>query len=241
MSMGSIAVLSAALFALAALAVWPGTGIVGNREASAAGPIDGSLADCDPWLRLAIGDNDWEIAEEGWVWVNGPDTTDKFREASGVVTKSKVAHNDTPSNHYSHDWNVDIRVDPDQEALVSTGNEPNKIEIEWETGVLPSEKSGDGASPFLPRWALPNVGDRVWTDGHWVFDCGHAEEIPDGSSVSHYKSEILRGRPGPAFVTTIVQVKGVPASATSPSQLQVLDTPRSVLSSSAAGTWLSVK
>ena len=108
---------ASALVALLALMglfgdAWSGSG--GSDEAAAAGPVDGSAAECDPWLRLAIGDNDWEVAEEGWVWVNGEGTADKFREVSGVATKSKVAHNDLPENHFSHDWNVDIRVDPGQ-------------------------------------------------------------------------------------------------------------------------------
>jgi uncharacterized repeat protein (TIGR01451 family) len=214
-SMGSVAILGAALFAMAALAVWPANR--GSSEASAAALVDGSLTDCEPWLRLAIGDNDWEIAEEAWVWANGTDTTDKFREASGVATKSKVASNDTPSNHYSHDWNVDIRVDPGQEGLVSDVNHPGSIELEWELGVLPGEKTGDGASPFLPRWVLPNVGDRVWTDGHWVFDCGHATEI-DG--VDHYRTEI---HPGRALATMRSQAQTIPGSGTTPVPVTAVD------------------
>ena len=214
MGMGSVAVLGAAFIALAALALLPGTGIVGSREASA---IDGSLTDCDPWLRLAIGDNDWEIAEEGWVWANGTETTDKFREASGVATKSKIAYNDTPSNHYSHDWNVDIRVDPDQGELISDVNHPGTIEMEWETGVTPNEKSGDGANPFLPRWVLPNVGDRVWTEGHWVFDCGHAEEI---NGVDHFRTEI---HPPRAIASMRSQAQAIPGSGTTPVPVTAID------------------
>jgi uncharacterized repeat protein (TIGR01451 family) len=221
MSMGSVTILSAGLFVLGALAAWPtnlpGIGVAGSGEVSAAALVDGSLSDCEPWLRLAIGDNDWEIAEEGWVWVNGTTTTDKFREASGVATKTKVANNDTPANHFSHDWNVDIRVDPGQEGLVSDVNHPGSIEMEWETGVLPDEKSGDGASPFLPRWVLPNLGDRVWTDGHWVFDCGHATEI-DG--VDHYRTEI---HPARALATMRSQAQTIPGSGTTPVPVTAVD------------------
>jgi hypothetical protein len=170
-------------------------------------------------LRLAIGDNDWEIAEEGWVWANGEGTTDKFREASGVVTKSKVAHNDLPENHYSHDWNVDIRVDPGQEGLLSTANEGGRIEAEWETGVLPDEVSGDGANPFLPRWVLPNLGDRVWTEGHWVFDCGHGVEF-GGSSATHYRTEI---HPPRAIASMRGQSQALPGSGTTPVPVTAVD------------------
>jgi hypothetical protein len=195
------------------------TGVGGPGGAAAAGALDGSKAECDPWLRLAIGDNDWEIAEEGWVWVNGSATTDKFRDASGVVTKSKVAHNDLPENHFSHDWNVEIRVDPGQEGLVSTGNDAGRIEMEWETGVRPNETSGDGADPFIPRWVFPNLGDRVWVNGHWVFDCGHGEEI-GGSSATHYKSEI---HPARAIASMRSQFQTLPHSGTTPVPVTAVD------------------
>src|SRR3990170_6778410 len=208
-----------ALVALLALIGLFGDQVRGSDEAAAAGPVDGSQAECDPWLRLAIGDNDWEIAEEGWVWANGEGTTDKFREASGVVTKSKVAHNDLPENHYSHDWNVDIRVDPGQEGLLSTANEGGHIEAEWETGVLPDEVSGDGANPFLPRWVLPNLGDRVWTEGHWVFDCGHGVEF-GSSSATHYRTEI---HPPRAIASMRGQSQALPGSGTTPVPVTAVD------------------
>jgi uncharacterized repeat protein (TIGR01451 family) len=213
--------------------------------------VDGENSDCAAWkivfLDLGFFDLGVEIAEEGWVWTNGEDTTDKFRDASGVVTKSKVAHNDTPANHFSHDWNVDIRVDPGQEGLLSNVNSPNntdailtdagllpadKIEMEWETGVTPGEKTGDGANPFLPRWVLPNFGDRVWTNGHWVFDCGHAKKIggelvdtPGGGQaivggVDHFRTEI---HPGRAIASMRSQAGTIPGSGTTPVPVTATD------------------
>lgn len=213
--------------------------------------VDGEDSDCAAWkivfLDLGFFDLDVEIAEEGWVWTNGEDTTDKFRDASGVVTKSKVAHNDTPANHFSHDWNVDIRVDPGQEGLLSNVNSPNntdailtdagllpadKIEMEWETGVTPGERTGDGANPSLPRWVLPNFGDRVWTNGHWVFDCGHAKKIggelvdtPGGGQaivggVDHFRTEI---HPGRAIASMRSQADTIPGSGTTPVPVTATD------------------
>lgn len=198
--------------------------------------ISGANSDCAAWkivfLDLGFFDLGVEIAEEGWVWANGTGTMDKFREASGVVTKSKVAHNDTPANHFSHDWNVDIRVDPGQEGVLSNVNGPNsgdavdslddllpaeKIEMEWETGVLPSEKSGDGANPYLPRWVLPNLGDRVWTDGHWVFDCGHAKDV---AGVPHFRTEI---HPGRALASMRSQAATIPGSGSTPVPVTATD------------------
>jgi hypothetical protein len=213
--------------------------------------IDGEDSDCAAWklvfLDLGFFDIDVEIAEEGWVWAMGETTEDKFRDASGVVTKSKVAHNDTPANHFSHDWNVDIRVDPGQEGVLSNVNGPNntdsvlsdsdlvpaeKIELEWEIGITPGEKSGDGASPFLPRWVLPNLGDRVWTNGHWVFDCGHTKKIggalvdlPNGGQAivggtDHFRTEI---HPGRAIATMRSQAATLPGSGTTPVPVTATD------------------
>jgi hypothetical protein len=61
------------------------------------------------------------------------------------------------------------------------------IGVEWETGILPSEKSGDGADPYFPKWAWPVIGDRLWVDGHWVFDCGHGSDI---GGVERFRTEI---------------------------------------------------
>ena len=134
-----------------------------------------------------------------------------------MATKVKVAHNDTPANHFSHDWNIDIRVDPDQVGLISDANSAGQIEMEWETGVLPGEKSGDGANPFLPRWALPNVGDRVWTEGHWVFDCGHATTI---GGKDHFRTEI---HPPRAIASMRSQAQVIPGSGTTPVPVTATD------------------
>lgn len=191
---------------------------------AAPGNLDGSSSECEPWrvtFDLLLFEFDLEQAEEGWVYVNGYGTEDRFREASGVVTKSKIAHNDFPATHYTHDWNVDIRVDPGQEGLVSDANGPDgtgkNIELEWETGIENGETSGDGASPFIPRWVLPNLGDRAWTNGHWVFDCGHYREV-DG--VKHFPSEI---HPGRALATMRPQAATLPGSGTTPVPVTATD------------------
>ena len=232
-------------------AVAPARSAATGQVSPPAAFVDGEDSDCAPWklvfLDLGFFDLGVEIAEEGWVWVNGEGTADKFRDASGVVTKSKVAHNDTPANHFSHDWNVDIRVDPGQEGLLSNVNGPNntdavlsdsdllpaeEIELEWELGVTPDEKSGDGASPFLPRWVLPNLGDRIWTNGHWVFDCGHSKKIggalvdlPNGGQaivggVEHFRTEI---HPGRAIATMRRQAAMLPGSGTTPVPVTATD------------------
>ncbi|MET0713438.1 MAG: DUF11 domain-containing protein [Mycetocola sp.] len=207
---------------------------IGVNAASADPPfVDGSDSDCALWATLDFWVTEVEIAEEGWVWTNGQGTSDKFREAEGVVVKSKVARNDTPANHYSHDWNVDIRVDDEYLGLLSNINHPNPsdevldsedeledpdaIELEWETGVTPDETDGDGADPMLPRWVLPNLGDRIWTNGHWVFDCGHFTKIND---VLYFPTEI---HPGRAIATMRQQAMPIPGSGTTPVPVTATD------------------
>ena len=106
----------------------------------------------------------------------------KFREVSGLVVLSRVATIDYPTTHDTHDQNTVIIVDEGQEDILSNGNGVDEdfgvvtFEIEWETGITPGEKSGDGADPFYPREVWANAGDRFWAEGHWIFDCGHSTD-----------------------------------------------------------------
>ena len=220
--------------------------------------LDGGNGECEEWkirfLDLGFTEIDFDIAEEGWVWV---DRARKLQSASGIATKSKIAHNDTPANHFSHDWNVDLRLDPGQEFLLSdvngrdiTSTSPTKIEMEWETGITPTQTSGADDAPTFPAWATPNVGDRVWTDGHWVFDCGHGTTVttplpvegdpsscpsgtkaniranPDGSFEYtdcrdlHFRSEI---HPGRAIAAMRSQSATLPGSGTTPVPVTATD------------------
>ena len=159
--------------------------LLGSGAAHAADPIDGSNPACDDlrvYVNLLVGQPEvFDASDEGWVWVqaNRPELP-KFREVSGLVTRSRVATVDYPTTHDTHDQNTILIVDPTQEDILSNGIgiDPDlglrTFEIEWETGIHPSEKSGDGADPYYPRrmWAV--AGDRFWAEGHWIFDCGHS-------------------------------------------------------------------
>ena len=141
-------------------------------------PISGVTNACDDFAieLLPFGLITFDIADEGWVWVN---PARKFRSVSGRVSKSHVAYNDTPANHNSHDHNTKIVVDPGQEDILSIANDDDPddvrpvdtIEMEWEIGTFPGETSGDPAERTFPRWAWPSEGDRIWLDGNWIFDC----------------------------------------------------------------------
>lgn len=110
------------------------------------------------------------LADEGWVWIepNGR----RIRSVSGQVHNVHVANNDLFANHDSHDVDFELRVDPGQEDMLSpvSGDAdedpraPDSIGIEWESGIRPDEKTGDGANPTFPKWAWRRTAiARGWT------------------------------------------------------------------------------
>src|SRR5438093_6276703 len=128
--------------------------------------------------------------DEGWVWADPlasytPGNNHRFRAASGVVRDTHIAAPDSFSNHDSHDADFELRLDPGQDDLLSPksaddpddpDHEPDSLAIEWETGIEPGAKKGDGAHPIFPKWIWPSDGDRAWVEGNWVYDCGHEED-----------------------------------------------------------------
>ncbi len=196
--------------------------------AQAADPIDGSMAECTDFILSIVG-IDVDIPDPGWVWV---DPAQKFRDVTGVVEKSKITHTDFPANHDSHDQNTDIVVDPGQEDLLSDVNKPNNedpvsdasellppttIELEWEIGTFPSERGKNAPERFFPRWAWPNVGDRVWANGHWIFDCGHGKDV---GGVTHHRTEI---HPARAIASMRDQVRVLPGTGATPVPVTATD------------------
>jgi hypothetical protein len=160
------------------------------------------------------------------VWVKrGLPGEPQFANASGeVVTESQFARTDFPDVHDSHDFFFNIRTDPGQEHLLSMANNPNEeggtvatftdlqapteLHLEWESGILPGEFSGDGSAHFFPKWAWPSEGDRVWANGDWMLDCGHPTEITDtGDKI--YRSEI---HPMRAIASMRQQMRPLPGS-----------------------------
>lgn len=104
-----------------------------------------------------------------WVSVHNHET----RTLEGILTKSKITHTDFPLKpwHTYYDWCFYIRVDKQYTYLHSQSNIQDhgkdygngiegEIECEWDTA-------------FLPSWAWPQDGDRIWMAGRWIYDCGH--------------------------------------------------------------------
>ena len=142
-------------------------------------PVNGHAASCDQlfeedsplfWIdyrTLFTG-----VANGVPAWVNVNNDT-KFMDATGRVELSEVTHQDSPPTHDSHDENIDIYLDPGQKYLLSnTPLSDNKLGTEWEIGTYTNEKLNQSPERYFPHWAWPSVGDRVWVNGNWVFDCG---------------------------------------------------------------------
>ncbi len=191
-------------------------------------PIDGSLANCTDFILSIVG-IDIDIPDPGWVWV---DPAQKFRDVTGVVEKSKITHTDFPAVHDSHDQNTDILVDPGQDNILSDVNRPNNedpvadpsqlltptsIELEWEIGTFPTETGRNAPERFFPKWAWPNEGDRVWANGHWIFDCGHGKDV---AGVTHYRTEI---HPARAIASMRDQARALPGTGTTPVPVTATD------------------
>ncbi len=116
-----------------------------------------------------------------------PDYAGETLTVEGILTKSKVASSDFPFQpwHSYYDWNFHVRFDPQYKYLYSPANHNDNIECEWDTA-------------FLPRWALPQVGQRVWIVGRWIYDCGHPEnnqhrsELHPPKAVASFRTEAVK-------------------------------------------------
>jgi hypothetical protein len=179
--------------------------------------------------------------------VVNPTEADPFGSSEPVphTEGSFVNYTDFAPGHDSHDQNLHIAVDQGQfgfgdfTGLVSIVNDladdhgpttsgaippTNQMEIEWESGIRPSDTSGDGkggnnGGPIFPEWAWPSPGDRVWAIGQHIYDCGHSINV-DGTD--RIKSEIH-----PPFAEAAIRGAGtmMPDGSIDPSGLQMMTLP----------------
>ena len=149
--------------------------------------------------------------DEGWAYV---DASRMRREATGIAFDVQVAAEDTPANHYSHDLDFKILLDPGQDDLLSEANGTG-LPVEWETGIKPPEKTGDGVNPIFPKWAWPGQNDRVWVEGNWIHDCGHPQE-----NTGLYSAEI---HPARAVATMRERATPLPGTGTTPVPVTLTD------------------
>ncbi len=135
-----------------------------------------------------------------WVSVDNQET----RTVEGKLTRSNIARTDFPLRpwHTYYDWNFHIQVDNQYTYLLSMSNiqdHKEDFECEWET-------------TFLPEWAWPQDGNRIWMVGRWIYDCGHPEdnghktEIHPPKAVASFRSEAVQfpGNSGPTRANNAV-------------------------------------
>jgi hypothetical protein len=122
------------------------------------------------------------------------DFAGETRTVQGVLAQSRITSEDFPFKpwHTYYDWNFYVRFDKQYKYLSSPANHDGEIECEWDTA-------------FLPSWAWPQDGDRVWIVGRWIYDCGHPKdnlhktEIHPPKALASFRSQAtdFAGNPGP--------------------------------------------
>jgi hypothetical protein len=107
-------------------------------------------------------------------------------ENSDSQAPSEVAEEDTIWNHQTHDKTQEVIPDEGYRHLLSKFVDSttqavlphNHMEVEWDeasdmTLNGNSNDANDMTWGSFPQFAWPSVGDRVWVEGQWIFDCGH--------------------------------------------------------------------
>ncbi len=129
------------------------------------------------------------LIEEGWSLAHPADLLVP-RRLEGEVVAGHPPYGDFYFNHDTEDYNFFVvpdnqnvlASDEDQnyEYLLGYGNfhngveeELGRVEVEWEYGAHSWNDAADSGYYGFPDWAWPNLGDRVVTEGFWIFDCGH--------------------------------------------------------------------
>ena len=98
---------------------------------------------------------------------------------------SFISHEDTPNEHYAHDWNMELVPDPDYQWVLGTANfnaTPGhanyaSLECEWETqnNGFPFVGSYGHGNIGMPLWVTPSAGDQIYIVGRWPMDNGHPD------------------------------------------------------------------
>jgi hypothetical protein len=133
-----------------------------------------------------------DFLKSGWGLAEPSDGAFHPRRLEGEVVLGHPPHGDAVFNHKTEDYNFFVvpdsqdplasESDADYRYLFGFGNfhagepkEKGRIEVEWEYGAHTWNDAADnGYYGGLPTWAWPNIGDRVITEGYWIFDCGHS-------------------------------------------------------------------
>ena len=102
-----------------------------------------------------------DLLSAAWRTVRPWSGANDYRLLEGEVVESVVSAVDNDLNHYSQDWNIEVRPDPKYRELLNRNSAgQNQVEVEWERD-------------YLPETYRPTRGDRVSAIGYWIYDCDH--------------------------------------------------------------------
>jgi hypothetical protein len=166
---------------------------------------DNSPARVNPEWKPIVIDPNFPIPYNAITILEGTVPPPSESEASKDGAPSELAEEDIPTNHYTHDFTVKVVPDAGYFHLLSSWVNPDgtigvhgNMEVEWENASLMDEQPDGSQRDWgaVPEFVWPAVGDRVWIEGRWIFDCGH----PSSSDDAHvqFSSEI---HPPRALVT----------------------------------------
>jgi hypothetical protein len=189
--------------ALAALCL--GAGAAAGYVVTRPNPLTQAQADGCPRDLASI----FKREAPTWVYVG-----DKDAPADGPAPPARWAHGiaigggdqaylgsyptgvDDPVSHDSYDWIVNVKPDAADADLVGTGNDVKGSDPD-EVSRLHSERESLG----VPKFALPEPGDRVALYGSWVWDCGHFGEGGERTELHPFRAVWVQRRFSPSSPT----------------------------------------
>lgn len=148
-------------------------------------------------------------------WVSAVDEDPRVVE--GILVQSNISSTDFPfwPWHKSYDWNYHLKVDGQYRYLVARNSHTKTPPMRLEGDELvpnTAEKEiqeifeCEWDTAFLPDFAWPQDGNRVWICGRWIYDCGHPEEglghraeIHPPKAVVSFRSEAVSFGGSPAI------------------------------------------
>ncbi len=145
-----------------------------------------------------------------WVYVGGG-LAAQNQVATGIVDSqydpervALPAGTDDPFTHTSYDFTFNIKLDPEYEHLLGTGNFEGQNS---ETGRLHTERE----SLTFPSWAWPDRGDRVSLVGSWIWDCDHYQPSGEHTEIHPFRLLWVERNPGgPSRRSAVGRQRGRP-------------------------------
>ena len=141
-----------------------------------------SPARTDPEWAVIITDPSKSILDQPPQLVEGSVTlAPQTVSGNNYQANAEVAEEDLAWTHYTHDYTIKLTPDPAYEKVLTYYNNSDgsiglqdDMEVEWDSAGYMDEKEGfQRIWGAVPEFVWPSYGDRIWTLGQWIFDCGH--------------------------------------------------------------------